>query len=353
MKNGRAKTFGSKLRAAATLAISCAFTAALFWWLARHTTAQDWIALYHGLDRQMLLAYVGLFGLAVLLRAWRYRLLLGASSGGAAPGLWPLGLITLVSNLFVDLLPARSGSLAYIVFLNRKLRVALPACVSSFAYAFIFDILGMLPLFGLAIWLHGRQTGQAGWELYGLLAALGLLAVLAVVLLERGLGWAGALSAWLGRRLGGRPGRLLVKAAAQASAMAHDVARVRRAGVLGRLLLVSVGVRFCKYLGLYLLMIGIAGHFGPAVLAALSFPLVLFALLVSEATASLPVSGIAGFGAYEGVMAATLLAVGLDQTQAAMIPFGLHLTTQLIDYSLGGLALITLGAGAKKDDEKT
>lgn len=73
----------------------------------------------------------------------------------------------------------------------------------------------------------------------------------------------------------------------------------------GRVLVVSVAIRALKYLGLYLLVSGLAAQW-PEQAAHLSFPLVLFALLAAEATASLPVSGIAGFGAYEGVMMATL-----------------------------------------------
>jgi uncharacterized membrane protein YbhN (UPF0104 family) len=54
-----------------------------------------------------------------LLRTWRYRLLFGR-------GLvrWPhLILATFVRNSFVDLLPARAGSLSFIYILNRRLSV--------------------------------------------------------------------------------------------------------------------------------------------------------------------------------------------------------------------------------------
>ena len=105
--------------------------------------------------------------------------------------------------------------------------------------------------------------------------------------------------------------------------MARDVTRVKAQGVYGRVLWVSVAIRALKYTGLYLLVAGLAAQW-PSEAAHLSFPLILFALVAAEAMASLPVSGIAGFGAYEGVMMATLRGAGLAPTQAALIPFGLH-----------------------------
>lgn len=341
----------NSLRTVLAVTASCLVTGLLVWWLVRGTSAEDWLALWRGLDRRMLAAYCALFGLGVLLRAWRYRLLIRASGMADPPGVGPLAVVTLVSNLFVDLLPARAGSLAYVVFVTKRLKVDLSAGVSSFAYSFVFDIFGMLPLLLTAVWLHGQNGGQAGWPLYALVGVLAAGGVAALFLLERILAWAGILAERAAGRLGGKTADWAAKAAEQAEAMAADVAKVRAAGVFWPLLLLSVAVRMCKYIGLYLLIIGIASHFGPQVAGGLGFGLVLFALLAAEATASLPISGIAGFGAYEGVMGATLLAAGLSQTQAAMIPFGLHLTTQVIDYSLGGLALLFLSVskGAKND----
>lgn len=341
----------NSLRTALALTASCLVTGLLVWWLVRGTTADDWLALWRGLDRSMLAAYCALFGMGVFLRAWRYRLLIRASGMTQPPGVGPLAVVTLVSNLFVDLLPARAGSLAYVVFVTKRLKVDLSAGVSSFAYSFVFDIFGMLPLLLVAAWLHAQESGQPGWALYALVGVLAVGGIAALFLLERILAWAARLAHALAGRLGGRVAELAVKGAGHAEAMASDVARVRGAGVFWPLLLISVAVRMCKYVGLYLLIIGIAGHFGPQVTDALSFGLVLFALLAAEATASLPISGIAGFGAYEGVMGATLLAAGLSQTQAAMIPFGLHLTTQVIDYGLGGLALLYLSATKSKEND--
>jgi uncharacterized membrane protein YbhN (UPF0104 family) len=324
-----------------SLIAAAAVSGALFWYLAHATTLEDWARLYQGLAWGFFGAYLACFLGSMALKALRYRLLLAASGEERPPRYGDLVALTFVSNLFVDLLPARSGSLAYIVFLNRKLAVGLPACFSSFAFSFIFDLIGMLPLFFLAIVLHGMAAGDHAPLLWALLAVLAVIALLALFLLEQVLALGGAVLAWLGERLPGKAGALGLRAAEELGAMARDVKRVKGQGVYDQVLVVSVAIRALKYLGLYLLMSGLVAQW-PAEAARLSFPLILFALVAAEAMASLPVSGIAGFGAYEGVMMATLLGAGLAPTQAALIPFGLHLLTQVIDYTLGGAALIAL-----------
>ena len=324
-----------------SLIAAAAMTGGLLWYLAQATTLDDWVRLYQGLALSFFLGYLACFLGSMALKALRYRLLLAASSEERPPRYADLVTLTFVSNLFVDLLPARSGSLAYIVFLNRKLAVGLPACFSSFAFSFIFDLIGMLPLFFTAIILHGVAAGQQAPLLWALLAALGVIALLALFLLEKVLALGQAILAWLAARLPGKAKEYGARAAQELGDMARDVTRVKGQGVYGRVLWVSVAIRALKYTGLYLLVAGLAAQW-PAEAARLSFPLILFALVAAEAMASLPVSGLAGFGAYEGVMMATLRGAGLAPTQAALIPFGLHLLTQAIDYTLGGAALIVL-----------
>lgn len=333
-----------------TLILAGAVTAGLFYYLAHATTLDDWVRLYQGLALGFLLAYLACFLGSMFLKALRYRLLLAASSQERPPRFAGLVAVTFVSNLFVDLLPARSGSLAYILFLNRKLAVDLPACFSSFAFSFIFDLIGMLPLFFLAIVLHGLAAGEQTPLLWVLLGVLAVIALLALYLLEKVLALLARLVEWLIPHLPGRAEDWARRVAEELAAMAQDVTKVKNQGVYGRVLGVSVAIRALKYLGLYVLVIGLAAQW-PEQAARLSFPLVLFALLAAEATASLPVSGIAGFGAYEGVMMATLRGAGLAPTQAALIPFGLHLMTQVIDYTLGAVALVALSLIKPRENE--
>ena len=333
-----------KLKKAVYLALACLVTAALFYFLARHTTWDEWVRVFSGLGWAPLGGFGAIYLSFMTIKAWRYKVLLRASSHGAAPRFGDLMAVTFAANLFVDLLPARSGSLSYIVFLNRKYGVNLPACVSSFAFSFIFDILGMLPLLVLAVALHALGGG-GGWPLMILVAVLALIGACALFLLDKLARFGAAVALWLAARFGqGKLHQSLNWTTRQLLGLESDVIQTKAAGVYWLVLGQSILIRLGKYVGLYILIMGFAAQW-PGVAQQLSFPLVLFALLAAEATASLPVSGIAGFGAYEGVMGATLLAAGLSQTQAAMIPFGLHLTTQVIDYTLGGVALLYLSAG--------
>jgi arsenate reductase len=63
----------------------------------------------------------------------------------------------------------------------------------------------------------------------------------------------------------------------------------------------------------------------------------------SEVAASLPVSGIAGFGLYEGILGMALTGQGIQASQGIFISFAMHLLSQIFEYSLGGAALILIG----------
>ena len=68
----------------------------------------------------------------------------------------------------------------------------------------------------------------------------------------------------------------------------------------------------------------------------------LVGLVAAESSASLPVSGIAGFGAYEGVWAFTFEFLGFPEKIAQLTAISHHLFTQLYGYSIGALALMLL-----------
>ena len=337
------------IKAALPVLAAAAISAVLFYYLAKNTTLADWAAMFRGLQYQYLLIYFALFLFSMYLKAARYQVLLKASNPAAYPRVGDLMLVSLASNLFVDLLPARSGSLAYVVIANRRLKVELKACFSSLAFAFIFDIIALVPVFALAILVHGLTKGQGHQMLWAVLGLLGVVGLAALFLMEKALD----LAAWVLGRLahGGHGGlrRLLARVGEEAQKIAGDVVKVKQSGVYGRVLLLSVLVRLAKYLGLYVLVLGLAGRWGQEVASALSLPLTLFALVASEATAALPISGIAGFGAYEGVFMAVLRQAGLTAKAAAMIPFGLHMITQTIDYTLGGLCLVYITLIKKRD----
>ena len=86
--------------------------------------------------------------------------------------------------MLVDFLPARTGSLSYIVLLNRAFKVDLSPCLSSFTYSFLFDLLAMAPLLAMALMVEGLTSHKNYPWLWGI--ALMILIVALTLILSLG-----------------------------------------------------------------------------------------------------------------------------------------------------------------------
>jgi Tol biopolymer transport system component len=282
------------------------------------------------------LVCVGLYVLTSLSQAFfrmlRYRAVLAASvSEGALPSLFHLFIVTLSRNMFVDMLPARLGELSYVAMLNKGCKVGADSCLSSLAISFVFDLIA-LALLLLAVMAQQLLAADfQPWLISVFLVILGASAVMILFLYP--------FLQWISKRLRrfdskGRLGRLIRLAEDTAAALEQ----ARQAGIAGRVLLLSLAVRIFKYLGLYLLFVGVA---------APSFPdlsrepaAVLIALISAEAGSALPVPSFMSFGAYEagGVLALTVL--GAAKAASVLVMLALHIWSQVVDYSLGICAMI-------------
>ena len=272
---------------------------------------------------------------ALLLRALRYWVLLERR----AP-FGPLVLVTLVRNLFVDLVPARAGAAAsYLYLVTARLGLPTEAAVASFALSFIFDTLAVAPLLLVAVLLAGPTplppavlVGFALAVLAGALAALGLLAP-GLRLLAR---LAGRLSARL------RP------AAAALAGAAVEVDRLRGRRVLAPVLVISLLLRVTKYGAYYCLLQALLVGQGHA-WGSLNLLRVFLSLAGAEIAASLPFPAIASLGPYEAAGALGFSYwLGLPRDLAVLAVTAFHVLSQIHDYGLGLLALFWLtGTGAR------
>lgn len=284
-----------------------------------------------------LLLYLAAIGARTVFQALRYRLILGATED-SVPGFFHLLLVTASRNMFVDMLPARLGELSYVAMLNRGYRVGLPACLSSLAISFAFD-LAALGLIIAAIVVHQLfSSGLEPWVI-GTLVMVGLVFAVLLVLLFPGLRWMTRLIETLAARLPGAAGRLTARFGVFCGKLAGVLEKTRAAGILGRLVALSLGVRAAKYLGFYTLFAGVA---------AIAFPQLdthpvhaLIALISAEAGASMPLPAFMGFGSYEAAGMLAMMALGADRAASLLIMLSLHVLSQIIDYALGGAALIT------------
>jgi uncharacterized membrane protein YbhN (UPF0104 family) len=295
--------------------------------------AAGWTAVMRSVSLPLLGGYAVCTLFQTILRAFRYRLLLGAAGISSVPGAGTVFLVTAARNMFVDLFPARLGELSYIALLNRGCRVSGAACTSSLAISIIFDFLGLAVILALlAVWQLATEALPARLAVVTAGLVVAGAAGLAVVIF--GARWAERVAR---RVLAGR-GRAADALSRFAARLAEAVEATRRAGVMGRTLLLSVGVRVGKYLGFYLAFLAVASRSFPE-MAAASMWKVIVTLLGAEAASALPLPTFMSFGSYEAGGTMAWKALGFDASAAAVVMLAIHVCSQAVDYAIGGLGL--------------
>jgi len=317
--------------------ISLVVTVAIFVWIFASIDLKQVSDLVYKADGAAILAFL-LASLATsFFRAWRYSVLLGAV--GYQPKRLSLYLVTLVRNLFSDLLPARIGTLMYVYLVTNRLGVPLAAASSSFSLAFIFDFIAIAPLLLIAtLTLAPGGAISFGWLLAGSLI-FGALSLLALFALPWSLKFireflqkrsqSDSADGFLGRAITGL--RHIEKAVIESI----------KAKVYFQTLCLSVLVRLGKYSTLYLLLYAMLKPLGYSVVS-LPPAKVFLGLVSAELAASLPIAGPAGLGAYQGAWAFTFALLGYEQSIAKATSVSHHLFTQAYGYSLGTLAMLLL-----------
>jgi len=316
-------------------AFSLLVTAGIFGYLFTHVTPSQVIALFREMDLRGLYMFFVLSFAMSFFRTWRYRVALRPA--GFAPAKISLFLVVLVRNFFADLLPARLGTVIYVYLVNSRLGVPFGAAASSFALAFLFDMIALAPLIAVAALLAGAGSGFSPVAMAVGGAVLCGITVAALVMLPPLTAYAAKLTRtmhWLG----------VARSERWASALEEtrtDLVKAKQAGVYGELLVLSILVRLAKYGALYVFMYALVAPYG-YLLGDLSVPKVFLGVCASEMAASLPISGIAGFGAYEGTWAFVFRLLGFSGEVADITAISHHLFTQLYGYILGALALLLL-----------
>jgi len=316
-------------------AFSVLVTGAVFGYLLTEVSIQEIALRLRRVDFRGMLMFVTLSFAMSVFRTWRYAILLRTS--GYAPGNVPLFLVVLVRNFFSDLLPARIGTAVYVYIVTGRLRVPFGASASSFAVAFLFDMVALAPMIFFAALLVGPGTHLSLPALLGGGVLLVVVSVVVLAVLPRLVHQVGRLVPYLrmfsDERLAGWQGAVFDAE--------REIERTKKAGIYARLLLLSFFVRVTKYGALYVFLYALLFPLGYGI-ADLSVPRVFIGLCAAEFAASLPVSGIAGFGAYEGAWALVFRLLGFEPHIADLTAVTHHLFTQVYGYSLGALALLVL-----------
>ena len=322
-------------------------SAGILWLLFRETghSPQEVLQALAGIGAGVWVAYAAAQMVQGWLRAVRYRLLLAGAGARPLPGRGRMFGVTLARNMFVDLLPMRAGELMYWALLNRGERVKSADCVSSMTISVWFDFLALAVVLGGAVAAPMREGGgrlALAWGAGGLAAAVAI----GGWVLFRGPGWAAGVAGRLPR--GARGWRRLISwVEGFMKNLSDSFGKVKGAGVLGRAVGLSVGIRVVKYLGLAVLFHGVARVLRPA-LAELPAWQVLIGLISGEGGAALPVPTFMSLGTYEAAGAGGMRLAGVAGTDAAVVLLGTHVASQIVDYAMGGLALLGLIWGRRR-----
>jgi uncharacterized membrane protein YbhN (UPF0104 family) len=277
-------------------------------------------------------AYLGAALLRTFLQALRYRLLLKPATQ-EVPSLFHLLLVTLSRNMFVDMLPARLGELSYIAMLNRGYRVSGQACISSLVISFVFDLIALTCLVLVLVFVQIVGGEIQTWMFLVLLVLAGVIGLLVVLLYP--------ILAMFNRnicRVGWLQHGIFARLVMFSNKVQTALDETRAAGIVVPVMLLSLGIRITKYLGLYCLFVGVViVHFPEMTTRIVN---VTAALISAEAGASLPIPAFMSFGTYEAAGTMALIVLGANSATSLTVMLAMHIVSQIVDYLLGAIGLI-------------
>lgn len=310
----------------------------LLWLLLSRIETEDLIQTFANIHVPGFLAFLAISLTAAGLRAWRYKWLLLPQRIGWGNIL----LVTFIRNLFVDLLPARIGSLSYIYVLNRSLHYAFEAATSSFVVAFVFDFLTLSPFLVFSIFAVGIGSSSVSSPLLLAFAVfffgLTLLILWRIIQLARFflLTFNFLLKKFkLGQRAWARG------AEGKIQSTIESLEQIKQRRIYGRIFFLSLCIRLAKYLSLYSLLFALLRSHGFG-LKTLSFSKTILGVTGAELTGILPIKGLGGFGTWEYGWALAFQLMSFEPKIAIISGLGVHLLTNLFEYSLGIAAILIL-----------
>ncbi len=320
--------------------VSVALSGLLMWWLLLRQDVRVLVGDLRDTRLSLLAAYALLALAGTAARAARYRVLIDLQGKVRMGG---LVLVTLVRNLFVDLIPARLGSLSYIVVLTRRYGFSFETGASTYVVSFVFDLVALAVLMIGAVLSMGlgRTPFSGPWHLAVFCAAAAVL----VLLVARFAAISDAVVRCLGRLLGlsglgGRSASVFVMEKLSGVVRALRVIEERK--VLGRVFLLSLAVRAFKYASLYVLVLAVLVARGMEMPA---FGGVFMATVATELTTATPFHGVAGVGTWAAAWGfAGAHFINIDRVFAEGVGLLVHGITQVFEYILGIGALLVLAA---------
>lgn len=310
----------------------------LIWYLLSRIQIEDLSRTLSRIYYPALLIFIAISLLGVFLRAWRYRWLLSPERIS-----WHnIFLITFIRNLFVDLLPARLGSLSYIYFINQRLGYSFETASSTFVVAFVFDFLTLSPFLVMAIVWTGMGSNVAASPALLAVAVLffGIIFLLLwklAPLLRIGLG----LFESLLNLFRCQQKKWAQQASRKLKLTLEELIHIQERRSYWGIFVLSLFLRLAKYGALYFLLLALLHSHGYG-FQNLSFPQTILGITGAEFTSVLPIKGIGGFGTWESAWTFTFELMDFDSSLAIISGIGVHLLTNLFEYTLGIMSILLL-----------
>jgi uncharacterized membrane protein YbhN (UPF0104 family) len=251
-------------------------------------------------------------------------------------------LVTFIRNCFDDLLPARIGSLSYIYVLNKRLEFSFESAASTFVVAFVLDFLTLSPFLALAIFIVGLGTSAVSTPGLLLLALLFFIIIL-VILWQIIPIFRAALNLYRSflKILKAGQKKRARHSIAKLEMILDSLAEIKAKKIYVPLFLLSLLIRLGKYVSLYFLLFAILRSHG-FLMKDLSFWKTILGITGAEMTSALPVKGLADFGTWESAWAVAFRLMNFEAGLAILSGIGVHLITNLFEYSLGFLSILIL-----------
>lgn len=291
-----------------------------------------------------LLAFIIIALLSSGLRAWRYKLLLKPH-----PISWKnILLATFIRNLFVDLFPARLGSLSYIYVINRRMKFPFETATSSFVLAVIFDFFTLSPFLIFSIFIVGLGSSVVSsisllvisfFFFLIIFLALWLLIPLAKLFFK--------LYCYSTQLLRVDKKIWVVKIKKTIEKITEELSATKKRRIFWPVFSISLVLRLAKYGSLYFLLYSILYSHGFN-LHDLNFFKTILGITGAELTSILPIKGLGGFGTWESAWVLTFKLMNFQPQLAIISGIGVHLITNLFEYILGILSIIIISLPFKK-----
>ncbi|MCK5707270.1 MAG: flippase-like domain-containing protein [Candidatus Aureabacteria bacterium] len=273
--------------------------------------------------------------LQAFLRAMRYRFFLECCSEENLPGSFDMFIVTVVRNMFVDLLPVRIGELSYVALLNKGYKVKGANALSSLAVSFFFDFITIAFLFFVIV-LYQSLWGSMQIVMWRFLAGAVFFVFLAGIFLFYLLKKSAPVLLSLKKRT---EVRIILRIIDFVLLFIDSVEKVKSKNIFGKALILSFFIRICKYTGFYFAFLAVTVSSFPK-LALASIADVFLTLITAEGAAGIPVPSFMGFGPYEAGGMAVLTLLGFSASTSVLTMFAMHIYSQAFDYLAGLFALI-------------